>query len=163
GALGPAHRSVVQALPSSVHAVVLDLKVSVGQVVLVPVQLSAASHTLPAARHTAPAFPAGCWQVTLVPSHWSRVQALVSAVQVVPLAFLASVGQALLVPVQVSVTSQGSAVARHSVPALPVVCVQVALLPSPLFPYTTLFRSVHAVVLDLKVSAGQVVLVPVQL
>src|SRR5436309_3515138 len=65
----PLQMSRVQALPSSVHAVPFALRVSVGQVVLVPVQLSATSHSPAAERHTAPAFPAGCWQVTLVPSH----------------------------------------------------------------------------------------------
>src|SRR5207253_9457306 len=56
------HTSVVQALPSSVHAVPTALTASAGQVVLVPVQVSARSHSLTAARHTAPAFPTGCVQ-----------------------------------------------------------------------------------------------------
>src|SRR2546427_12416417 len=111
--------SRVQTLPSSVHAVPFALKVSVGQVVLVPVQVSATSHSPAATRHTAPAFPAGCVQVLVLPSHWSRVQGLVSGVQAVPAGFLASVGQVVLVPVQVSAMSHSAAAARHTAPALP--------------------------------------------
>src|SRR5881296_2748255 len=51
-ALVPLHTSAVQGLPSSVQGVVLDLKRSVGQVALVPVQLSATSHSFVAPRHT---------------------------------------------------------------------------------------------------------------
>src|SRR5437762_2994601 len=65
----PSHRSRVQGLASAVQAVPADFLASVGHVVLVPVQLSAMSHSPAAARHTAPAFPAGCWQITAVPSH----------------------------------------------------------------------------------------------
>src|SRR5207244_4327638 len=50
-----------------------SLKASVGQTVLEPVQLSSTSHTPAAARHTVPAFPAGCWQSSLLPSHSSRL------------------------------------------------------------------------------------------
>src|SRR5436190_19898870 len=56
-ALVPLHTSAVQGLPSSVQGVVLDLKRSVGQPVLVPVQVSATSHPLTAARQTAPGMP----------------------------------------------------------------------------------------------------------
>src|SRR2546427_506314 len=70
----PLHLSVVQTLPSSVHAVVFDLTTSVGQVVLVPLQVSVRSHSLTPARHTVPAFPAGCVHVALVPLQTSRVQ-----------------------------------------------------------------------------------------
>src|SRR5438132_13314971 len=66
-ALVPLHTSAVQGLPSSVQGVVLDLKRSVGQPVLVPVQVSATSHPLTAARQTAPGLPAGGWQELLVP------------------------------------------------------------------------------------------------
>src|SRR5207253_2661546 len=86
-----------------------------GHVVLAPSQVSATSHTSTAARQTAPAFPAGCWQVTLVPLHWSRVQGLVSAVQAVPAALTASGGQVALVPVHVSWTSHSFTVARQTV------------------------------------------------
>src|SRR5439155_17608116 len=103
---------------------------SVGQAVFDPSQLSATSHSPAAARHWVPALPAGCWQVTLVPSHRSRVQGLVSAVQDVPLAFFKSVGQAVFDPSQLSATSHSPAAIRHWVPALPAGCWQVTLVPS---------------------------------
>src|SRR6266550_1957738 len=111
--LVPLHVSAVQGLPSSVHAVPAGCFTSLGHVVLVPVQVSVASHSSTAARHSAPALPAGCWQELLVPLHWSSVQGLVSAVQAVPDAFLASVGQVVLDPVQVSATSHSPATARQ--------------------------------------------------
>src|SRR5439155_24986423 len=83
----PLHTSVVQTLPSSVQAVPAVWTASAGQVVLVPVQLSARSHSLIAARHTVPADASP------------------------------SAGQVLLEPVQVSATSQAPADARHCVPA----------------------------------------------
>src|SRR6266404_5447814 len=116
-ALVPLHTSAVQGSPSSVQAVPLGWKASVGQVVLVPVQLSATSHSLTAARHTVPALPAGCVQVALAPLHTSVVHTLPSSVQVVPLALKTSVGQAVLVPVQLSARSHSPAAARHAVPA----------------------------------------------
>src|SRR5437667_451400 len=159
----PLHTSAVQGLPSSVQDVVLGWKRSVGQPVLVPVQVSATSHPLTAARQTAPGLPAecwhevllplqasptpcrltaarqpvavlvfgGCWQATLVPSHWSSVQGLPSSVHAVPLAFRApvSAGHVALVPVQVSGRSHSPAAARQTVPALPTGCWQVALVP----------------------------------
>ena len=68
--LVPLQLSAMSQEPADARQTVLDGSfVSVGQVVLVPVQLSAASQTPAAARQTVPAFPAGCWQVTLVPSH----------------------------------------------------------------------------------------------
>src|SRR5205809_738721 len=161
-ALVPLHTSVVQGSPSSVQAVPLGWKASVGQLVLVPVQLSATSHSPATAWHSAPAFPAGCVQELVLPSHWSRVQGLVSGVQAVPLGCLASVGQVVLVPVQLSATSHSPAAARHTAPAFPAGCVQVALVPLQTSRVQTLPSSVHAVVLDLKPSVGQVVLVPVQ-
>src|SRR5437870_9764598 len=129
-ALVPLHTSAVQGSPSSVQAVLLGWKASVGQAVLVPVQLSATSHSLTAARHTVPALPAGCVHVLVLPSHWSSVQGLVSAVQAVPAGCLASVGQVALGPVQVSATSHSVAAARHTAPALPAGCWHVALAPS---------------------------------
>src|SRR5204863_489806 len=62
-----------------------------------PGQVSATSHSPAAARQTAPVWPAGCWQVVLEPSHWSRVQGLPSSVQAAP-AFPAGCWQALFVP-----------------------------------------------------------------
>src|SRR5207247_8479506 len=80
---------------------------------------SATSHSPAAARHSVPALPAGCWQVSLVPSQVSVVHALPSSVHGVALAFFASVGHAAFVPSQTSATSHSPAAARHSVPALP--------------------------------------------
>src|SRR5207244_10309560 len=80
-ALVPLHTSVVQGLPSSVQGVSLGWKTSAGQVVLVPVQVSATSHPLTAARQTVVVLVfSGCWQPTLVPSHWSSVQGFPSSV-----------------------------------------------------------------------------------
>ena len=47
----------------------LGSNMSFGQVLLVPVQVSSTSHGPAAARHTVPPFPAGCWQLSLDPSH----------------------------------------------------------------------------------------------
>src|SRR5437899_2877884 len=110
--------SNVRTLPSVVHAVPFALKVSVGQAVLVPVQLSATSHSPATTRHTAPAFPAGWVHVALVPLHTSMVHTLPSSVQVVPLAFKTSVGQAVVTPSQVSARSHSPAAARQTVPAV---------------------------------------------
>src|SRR5947208_2365153 len=95
-----------------------------------PGQVSATSHSPAAARYTAPPLPGGCWQLVLVPSHWSSVQGLLSAVQAVPLVFLLSAGQVLLVPVQVSAVSHSPAAARQAAPALPAGCWQVLFVPS---------------------------------
>src|SRR5213594_4543881 len=62
-ALVPLHTSLVHGSPSSVQAVPFGWKVSVGQVVLMPVQASATSHSPAAARHTVPPLPAGCVHV----------------------------------------------------------------------------------------------------
>src|SRR5438552_10130244 len=97
---------------------------------LVPLQAAATSYAPAAARHTAPAFPAGCVQVLVLPSHWSSVQGLVSAVQAVPAGCLASVGQVVLVAVHPSVTPPSAHAAWRTVPALPAGCWQVALAPS---------------------------------
>src|SRR5438132_944717 len=126
----PRHTSAVHTLPSSVHGVPLATKASLGQVVPVPVQLSATSHSLTAARHTVPALPAGCVHVALAPLHTSVVQTLPSSVQAVPLALKASVGQGVPVPVQLSARSHSPAAARHTVPAFPAGCVQVLVVPS---------------------------------
>src|SRR5207247_10799139 len=50
----PLHTSVVQTLPSSVQAVPAALTASAGHVALEPVQLSARSHSLAAARQAVP-------------------------------------------------------------------------------------------------------------
>src|SRR5206468_5270218 len=107
-------------------------KASAAQVVLVPLQVSAASQGPAAARHTVPAFPAGCVQRGLltVPLHVSVVQTLPSSVQAVPAALTTLVGQVVLVPVQLSSTSLSLSAARHTAPAFPAGCVQVLVLPS---------------------------------
>jgi hypothetical protein len=46
-----------------------DKKPSAGHAGLEPVQLSALSQMPADERHAVPAFPAGCWQATLLPSH----------------------------------------------------------------------------------------------
>src|SRR5207247_320763 len=148
-------------------------------------------------RHTAPAFPAGCWHVALAPSHWSSVQGLPSEVHAVPAGELASagqlgplpvqvscgshspadarhttvegwkpsVGQVVLLPVQVSATSQRPAAGRQTVPGLPAGCVHAGAPAVPLHTSVvhTLPSSVQAVPAVWTASAGQVVLVPVQL
>src|SRR3989475_7815006 len=156
--------SNVHTLLSVVHAVPFALKASVGQAVLVAVQLSAMSHSPATARHTVPAFPAGCVHVALVPLHTSVVHTLPSSVQVVPLALRTSVGQAVLVPVQVSARSHSPAAARQTVPAALMASAGEAAL-DPLQFSAASHRSTAArqTVLDaLKASVGQVVLVPVQ-
>src|SRR5947207_4998230 len=162
----PLHTSVVQTLPSSVHAVPTALTASAGQVVLVPVQVSARSHSLTAARHTAPAFPDGCVQAgeSRVSLHTSVVQGLPSSVQADPAALTASAGQVVLVPVQVSARSHSLTVARHTVPAWPAGCVQRGLPTVPLQVSVVrgLPSSVQADPDDLTALAGQLVLLPVQ-
>src|SRR5437879_12034513 len=124
--------SNVHTLPSVVHAVPFALNVSVGQVALVPVQLSAMSHSAATARHTVPAFPAGCVHVALVPLHTSMVHTLPSSVQVVPLAFKTSAGQAVVTPSQVSARSHSPAAARQTVPAVLIASTgQAVLVPVP--------------------------------
>src|SRR5207244_3920266 len=98
-----------------------------------PVQPSATSHTPAAARQTAPAFPAGCWQASLLPSHSSRLHGLPSLVHAVPEGLFASAGQLGPLPGQFSAGAHSPAEARQTV------------------------------LEDLKVSAGQTVLEPVQL
>src|SRR5207245_1754444 len=96
-ALVPVQRPAGPPPPAEQRQTVLDdLKASAGQTVLDPVQVSSTSHTPAAARHTAPALPAGCWQASLLPSHSSRLHGLPSSVQAVPAEVLASAGQPAL-------------------------------------------------------------------
>src|SRR5215831_17237968 len=88
-----------------------------GQVVLVPVQVSATSHGPAEARQIVPALPAGCVHVTRVPLHTSAVHGFPSSVHAVPEGCRASAGQAALEPVQVSATSHSPADGRHTVVA----------------------------------------------
>src|SRR5947199_364563 len=56
----PSHWSSEHGLASAVHPVPAGCFASAGHVALVPVQVSATSHTPPAARQMAPALPTGC-------------------------------------------------------------------------------------------------------
>src|SRR6185503_7366562 len=78
-------------------------------------QVSSTSQMPVDARQTAPALPAGCWQVSAVPLHSSRLHGLPSLEQVVPPGFLASAGQVALEPVQFSTRSHSPASARQTV------------------------------------------------
>src|SRR5213076_93636 len=100
--------------------------------VLVPVQLSATSHSPAAARHTVPAaLIASAGQVALDPVQLSAASHTSTAArQTVLDDRKASAGQVVLVPVQVSATSHSPAPARHTAPAFPAGCVQVLVLPS---------------------------------
>ena len=51
------------------HSTVEAWNASAGQAAFDPSQVSAVSQMPAAARQVAPAFPAGCWQMLLVPSH----------------------------------------------------------------------------------------------
>src|SRR2546427_7660094 len=95
----PSQRSVVQTLPSSLHAVPDGLLASAEQLGPVPGHISAGSHS-----------PVEARQTTKLGSNMS-------------------VGDVLLVPVQVSSTSQEAAAARHTVPALPTAGGQGSVVP----------------------------------
>src|SRR5207249_1881919 len=98
------------------HVKVFGSTTSDGHVELTPVQTSSGSQASPEpARHTVPAFPAGCWQALLVPSQVSVVHGWPSPVHAVPLACLASAGQPALLPVQLSARSHSPAAPRHTV------------------------------------------------
>src|SRR5439155_9884700 len=97
------------------HSVPAGCFASSGHSVLVPSHSSATSQGPTAARHSAPVLPAGCWQVSWVPSHSSSVQGFVSSVHAVPLAFFWSAGQAWPArPGQVSTWSHSPAAARQT-------------------------------------------------
>jgi len=86
---------------------------------LVPVQgprwqVSVVVHALPSLQ-TVPFGAVGCWQRSLVPSHWSSVHAFASAVHAVAADFLASAGQLTDEPVQLSARSHSPAAGRHTV------------------------------------------------
>src|SRR5206468_6736107 len=121
------------------------------------------SHSFAAARHTVPAFPAGCVHVALVPLHTSVVQGSPSSVQAVPLGWKASVGQVVLVPVQLSATSHSPATARQTAPAFPAGCVQGWVLPLQWSRVQRLVSAGQAVALDCLPSGGQGVPVSMQL
>src|SRR5207245_6743030 len=103
--------------PADSRQTMLDgSKASVGHVVLVPSHVSSTSQAPADARHTAPAFPAGCWHASFVPSQVSVVQALPSSVHGVPAGVLSSAGHVGPVPVQLSPASHSPA-ARPQPPA----------------------------------------------
>jgi len=87
-----------------------------GHVADVPLHVSATSQRsfAFAGRHGVPALPAGCWQVLLMPSHWSSVQGLLSLGQPAPIEAFLSTGQAPA-PSQFSAGSQSPCEARQSV------------------------------------------------
>ena len=80
------HLSAVVHVLLSSHTVPFGFLLSVGQLVDVPVQDSARSQSVAAARQVTPALPAGCWQIVLDPLHLSAVHTLPSSVQPVPFA-----------------------------------------------------------------------------
>src|SRR5438132_1320595 len=95
---------------------VLDRTTSLGQVALVPVQISSGSHTSPEPwRQTAPVLPAGCWPASWVPSHSSSEQGLPSSVHAVRAGAFASGGQGIpATPGQNSSTSHSPAAGRQT-------------------------------------------------
>ena len=95
------------------QTVVVAAKPSAGHVVVAPVQVSCASQTPTVWRQTAPALPAGCVHPGDVPSQTSRVQVTPSLEQAVSASAIASFGQFLPAPSQVSATSQSPALARQ--------------------------------------------------
>src|SRR5947199_6835393 len=114
-ALDPVQNSAGSHSPAEARqSAVVGRKASAGQEVLVPSQVSATSQSPAAGRHTAPAFPAGCWQSLLLPSHSSRLQGFPSPVQAVPLASFESAGQSGPVPGQFSARSHSPAAARQT-------------------------------------------------
>src|SRR5437867_2514578 len=169
----------------------LALEASRNPMIVAPGQVSATSQSFAAARHTAPAFPGGCWHamlapsqvsavqgspssgqaapalpagcvhVALVPLHTSAVQGLPSSVQGVLLAWKRLVGQVVLVPLQGSGV-QGLPSSAQAAPALPAGCVHVALVPLHTSVVQGLPSSVQGVPPAWKRLVGQVVLVPVQ-
>src|SRR5438874_2822384 len=120
------------------------------------------SHSPAAARQTAPALPAGCWQVVLVPSHTSRVQGLPSSVQTAP-ALPTGCWQVVPVPLHWS-RVQGLPSSGQAAPAFPAGCWQAGEPTVPL--HTSVVQelpsSVQTVPADFTASAGHVALEPVQ-
>ena len=144
------------------HTVLAGWKVSPGQPVLVPSQVSAASQVPAAGRHTVPAWPAGCWHVSLAPLQVSVVHGFPSSVHAVPFGFFTSAGQAALVPVQVSARSHSPAAARHVVLAGWNVSAGQSLATPSQLSATSQAPAAGRHTAVLFASAGLVVLVPVQ-
>src|SRR5437016_6732775 len=92
-----------------------------------------------------------------------RLMASEVALPALPLLALAAPWNPMVIaPGQVSATSHSFTAARHTTPALPAGCVQVALVPLHTSVVQGSPSSVQAVPLGWKASVGQVVLVPVQ-
>jgi hypothetical protein len=128
----PSHTSRVHTLPSSVQTLALARRTSLGQAMELPSQLSAASHSPFAGRHTLPA-------VTL-----------------------ASDGQLVDAPVQLSAASHAPAAARHWDPALPAGCVQVLAEPLHVSVVQALPSSGQAAPFDFRASIGHALALPSQ-
>src|SRR5204863_229722 len=130
--LAPSHVSVVQALPSSVHAVPAGLLASAGQLGPVPGHISARSQSPADARQIVkPLRKPSAGQLVLVPVQFSAgSHSPPDGRQTVLGGSKTSAGQTVLVPVQFSSTSHGPAAARQTAPALPAGCCQASLLPS---------------------------------
>jgi hypothetical protein len=123
----PLHASVVQALPSSVQAVLFGFFASVGQASETPSHFSSMSHSPPAERHTKVLARLASAHVVLVPLQKSATS------QADPLA------------------------ARQSVPELPAGCWQELFEPLHVSDVQGLPSSVQAVPFGTLVSLGQVV------
>ena len=138
---------------------------SAGHVVFVPSQVSTGSQAPADARHTTPAWPAGCWHESFAPSQTSSVQGLWSSVHAVPFGSFASLGQTASLPVQNSARSHSPAAGRHSVlEDAKASAGQSSLVPSQVSATShTPAASRHTVAADCFASAGQSVLVPSQL
>jgi hypothetical protein len=87
---------------------------------------------------------------------------LLSLVHAVALAFLASAGQLVDVPLHVSSTSHSPAAVRHTLPELPAGCWHADDVPLQRSRVHGLVSSVHAVAFALKPSEGQLADEPVQ-
>jgi hypothetical protein len=87
---------------------------------------------------------------------------LLSLVHAVALAFLASTGQLVEVPLHVSSKSHSPAAVRHTVPELPAGCWHADDVPLQRSSVHGLVSSVQAVAFALKPSDGQLAAVPVQ-
>jgi hypothetical protein len=97
------------------HCCEEEASVSLGQLVELPLHVSAGSHTPALSRHSVPALPAGCWHSLLLPSHSSSEQVSPSSLQAVPSSFLMS-GQLELPSTQTSARSHSPDAAPHDVP-----------------------------------------------
>src|SRR5689334_18278769 len=115
---------VVQALPS-LHGVLFGFGASAGHALLTPSQLSATSHWPDAGRQTPPAgagWSAG--QFGPEPLHDSAASQTSLADRHTPPVANASAGHVMLLPVQVSATSQTPLPCRQVAPAFPATCTQ---------------------------------------